>query len=190
MAKDFRKVTQLPGDFVIFDYTEKGPKIQDGIEETYGKDEAERLERIVSNTDCMFYSSLSDTRHKLELDTRLHLQLDNRGEDLEGIIVEAPDPGYLSFLKDGREFARLYSSIDVNGKYMEWNTDNPYPMIPQEQNEDLGCSWIGESNPSWNDFEQVEKAFKRNEDIERAAAYLEFEDAVAQVPTDDAGLKQ
>lgn len=164
MGKNFRNVSQLPDDFVMFDYMKKCPHIDKDIEETYGREKAEKLCKIVYESSFVVGSNMVRTREAVEAAAMKAIRENNEGACLDGITVEAPGPSWVSYCKDGKGFAWRECRIGVNEKYMEWDSeDGAYPLIPgKDGDENIGCSWIENGDPSWEDFERVEKALMEN----------------------------
>lgn len=161
MAKDFRKASQLPEDFLYFDFAEEAAQMVDGAEELFGYDEYVRLHNLIEGAGFGLDTNMVGIREALAKEAMKCLE--EKGEDLSGITVGFEDTQWVSYYKDGVEFARGYGMITVNDKYMEWDTDEPYPMIPRGDGyEHLGCSWIDNGDPTWEDFEAVEKALEQN----------------------------
>lgn len=166
MAKDFRNASQLPDDFLQFDFAESAPDTAEDIEEKFGKVEAERLRYMMHGSGFMMGSNMVGTKAAIEDAAVQALKDANVDADLSGITAEAVDPGRISFCKDGTEFAVRYGMVRVNEEYMDHSADNgpgAYPMIPDEEYGDIGCSWIEYGDPTWGDFERIEKAMEQNQ---------------------------
>lgn len=164
MAKDFRTASQLPDDFVRFDFGDVDRQMADDAAEVFGEEEAERLRGITFGFGFTVDSNMTGTKDAVETAAMYTLKARNGDADLSGITVEALNPHWMSFRKDGWEFAKSYGHIEVNEKYMDYGSkDGSYPLIPTKSpSEALGCSWIEEGDPEWKDFERVEKALSAN----------------------------
>ena len=165
MAKNFRNVSQLPNDFLSFDYAEETPRMAGDIYETYGQKEAGRLSDLILRAGFVMDSNMTGIKDAVLTAARNALTKSNGGTYPEDITVDTTDPKWITYYKDGRELASRYGMINVNGEYMEYECefDEEYPLIPtKDQYEDLGCAWIENGDPSWEDFERVENALNMN----------------------------
>lgn len=176
MVKDFRMMSRLPEDFISFDFMETPPRPIAELDEEFSAAEADRLRGLISAHGFYVDSDMIGTKAAIEKAAVDALGKD--GADLSGITVEATNPHWLSYYKDGKEFAEQYGGIDVNEKYMD---GEEFPLIPtKDEYEDLGCSWIENGDPEWKDFEQVENALNANK-----AAEEDFAAGISQIPNED-----
>ena len=188
MAKDFRNVSQLPDDFLDFDYGSESPRMSSDNVEKYGQKEADRLSDLILRAGFSMDSDMMDAKNSVLAAAKNALTESNGGTYPEGITVDADDPKWITYYKDGNELGSRYGRVSVNEEYMDRDCefDEEYPLIPtKDQYEDLGCAWIENGDPSWEDFERVEKALIANQEQSESDEFTAGIDSISGPENDD-----